>query len=55
MAEVVEKSHKRPELAQGHIDRAIIPKSGPRKVRDVTTSDLAQTTEAPPNERGGNG
>lgn len=40
MAEVVEKNHKRPELAQGYMARCVIPKIGPRKVRDIEKADL---------------
>jgi len=40
MNEVVYLKHKRPELAQGYMDRAVIPIIGTRKVRDVTRAEL---------------
>ena len=40
MSEVVERKHKRPELAQGYMDRAVIPPIGTQKVRDVTRAQL---------------
>ena len=32
--------HKRPELANGYLDRAVLPALGHRKVKDVTRADL---------------
>jgi len=40
MEEVVDLNHKRPELAQGYMDRAVLPSIGSRKVSDVTRSEL---------------
>ncbi|NOQ94687.1 MAG: tyrosine-type recombinase/integrase [Methylophaga sp.] len=40
MSEVVERKHKRPELAQGYMDRAVLPLIGTQKVRDVTRAQL---------------
>lgn len=40
MTEVVNTKHKRPELAQGYMDRAVLPTIGSRKVRDITRADL---------------
>ena len=40
MDEVAHKKHKRPELAQGYMDRAVIPPIGTQKVRDVTRAQL---------------
>ncbi|MBP25651.1 integrase arm-type DNA-binding domain-containing protein, partial [Methylophaga sp.] len=40
MNEVANKKHKRPELVQGYMDRAVIPKIGAQKVRDVTRVQL---------------
>jgi len=40
MSEVVERKHKRPELAQGYMDRAVIPSIGTQKARDVTRAQL---------------
>ena len=36
MDEVAHRKHKRPELAQGYIDRALIPTIGTQKAHDVT-------------------
>jgi len=40
MKEVAERKHKRPELAQGYMDRAVLPALGSRKVSDVTRAEL---------------
>ncbi len=40
MNEIVNPKHKRPELAQGYMDRAVIPNIGNRKVRDITRAEL---------------
>ena len=40
MDEVVSCKHKRPELAQGYMDRAVLPVIGSRKVSDVTRAEL---------------
>jgi integrase len=42
MSEVVEKKHKRPELAQGYMNRAVLPLIGTRKVRDITRAQLVK-------------
>lgn len=42
MSEVVERKHKRPELAQGYMDRAVIPLIGTQKVRDITRAQLVK-------------
>lgn len=39
--EVVVKEHRRPEFMRGYIDRAIIPKLGPRRVVDLSPQDIA--------------
>ncbi len=40
MNEVVELKHKRPELTQGYMDRAVLPAFGTQKVRDITRAQL---------------
>jgi len=40
MNEVAHRKHKRPALAQGYMDRAVIPSIGTQKVRDVTRAQL---------------
>jgi len=40
MDEVAHRKHKRPALAQGYMDRAVIPPIGTQKVRDVTRAQL---------------
>ena len=40
MKEVVLDSHKRSDLVQGYMDRAVVPQLGKRKVRDVTRAEL---------------
>lgn len=40
MDEVAHRKHKRPDLAQGYMDRAVIPTIGTQKVRDVTRAEL---------------
>lgn len=40
MDEVVNFKHKRPDLTQGYMDRAVLPVIGSRKVRDVTRAEL---------------
>ena len=40
MKEVVSPRHKRVDLVQGYMDRAVIPTLGKRKVRDITRADL---------------
>jgi len=42
MNEIANKKHKRPELAQGYMDRAVIPPIGTQKVRDVTRAQLVK-------------
>lgn len=42
MDEVAHRKHKRPELAQGYMDRAVIPTIGTQKVRDVTRAQLVR-------------
>jgi site-specific recombinase XerD len=40
MDELAHRKHKRPALAQGYMDRAVIPSIGAQKVRDVTRAQL---------------
>jgi len=40
MDEVANRKHKRPELAQGYMDRAVLPAIGSRKVSDVRRAEL---------------
>lgn len=40
MSEVVVPKHKRPELTQGYMDRAVLPVLGSQKVRDTTRAQL---------------
>lgn len=40
LAEVVEKNHKRPELATGYMDRAVLPEFEHAKVQEVTRAQL---------------
>tara|TARA_R110002050_G_scaffold57423_5_gene129275 strand:+ start:196967 stop:198046 length:1080 start_codon:yes stop_codon:yes gene_type:complete len=42
MDEVAGRKHKRPELAQGYMDRAVIPSIGTQKVRDITRKQLVK-------------
>jgi len=42
MSEVVERKHKRPELAQGYMDRAVLPPIGTQKVSDITRAQLVE-------------
>jgi len=42
MSEVVERKHKRSELAQGYMDRAVLPLIGTQKVRDITRAQLVK-------------
>ncbi len=42
MIEVVERKHKRPELSQGYMDRAVLPQIGTQKVRDITRAQLVK-------------
>lgn len=42
MNEVAHRKHKRPELAQGYMDRAVIPSIGTQKVRDITRAQLVK-------------
>ncbi|WP_288356487.1 integrase family protein [uncultured Cycloclasticus sp.] len=42
MQEVVELKHKRPDLAQGYMDRAVLPTIGTQKVRDITRAQLVK-------------
>lgn len=46
LREVVEPTHKRPELVRGYFDRAIIPSIGNKKVRDVTRVELVQLVQS---------
>ena len=41
LSDIVEKKHKRPELAQGYFKRAVLPALGSKKVQDVTRFELA--------------
>lgn len=45
MNEVVEHTHKRVDLVQGYMDRAIIPQLGNRKVRDITRAELVSVIQ----------
>ena len=45
MEEVVLHSHKRADLVQGYVDRAIIPQLGSRKVRDITRAELVSVIQ----------
>lgn len=45
MAEVVKRTHRRPEQVQGYMDRAIIPELGERKVRDLSRADLVAVVQ----------
>jgi len=45
MEEVVLDSHKRADLVQGYMDRAVIPHLGNRKVRDVTRAELVSVIQ----------
>jgi len=40
LTEIVDKKHKRPELAHGYMERAVIPVLGKKMVREVTRSEL---------------
>jgi len=42
MKEVVEPKHKRPELAQGYMNRAVLPAFGSQKVRDITRAQCVE-------------
>lgn len=41
VADVVDKEHRRPELFNGYVARAILPALGPRRVVEITPSDVA--------------
>ena len=39
--DVIEREHKRPVFVRGYLDRAVIPELGPRRVVDLSPSDVA--------------
>lgn len=43
--EVVEVEQRRPELFRGYLDRAVIPALGPRRVVELTPSDVAAVVQ----------
>ncbi len=45
MSKVIEPTHRRPELARGYMERAILPAIGKRKVREVTRAELVEMIE----------
>lgn len=44
--EVIDPTHKRPELVHGYFDRAILPDIGHKKVRDISRAELVQMVQA---------
>jgi hypothetical protein len=52
LKEVTDKDHKRPELARGYMERAVIPELGRLKVRDVTRGELVAVIQNYAGERG---
>ena len=52
LKEVADKDHKRPELARGYMERAVIPELGRLKVRDVTRGELVAVIQNYAGERG---
>lgn len=46
MREVIEPTHKRVDLVQGYMKRAVLPELGSRKVEDVTRAELVSLVQA---------
>ena len=46
LKERIGHTHKKAELIQGYVDRAIVPELGNRRVRDVEPSDIARVIRA---------